>query len=182
MKLQEKDRSLARGLGFKEQDLIENREGRITHSERMRLGRLRRPMNTYAIVVGTATPLIFIIALFIAGIILQVTGWQVPPVIAVIACLSVMALPVYTLWPDMRRQRQLRTDMRGSAIDTLRTEVQLSQETDRFGNLVYFLQAGEQRFKLSQPAYHAFQSGERYILYISPRSRVLLAAEPLIQS
>lgn len=162
--------SLAEALGFSDQDLAENRAGRMSDAQKQHL---RRGWRRTLWIVGALVPafgLLATILLFMA----QRNGSSILSVIGVLVTL------INAVIVGLGAQSYLRTsgdinqgnvaELSGVVNHTIRVSGRV---------LTYVLKIEGQEVIVPKPVFLAFEDNKPYRLYRAPASKILLAAEAL---
>jgi hypothetical protein len=161
--------SLMQAFNLHEDDLIANREGRISERQMTWLAPPKFGGIVLAVVLGH-----FVLIGGVLGAIALITGEPFMfVVVAIVAGLG--ALPFMMVGRDGVGRPVLQNDVRRGKVIALTVPVLLDPES---GNGRYHIQAGELRFKVSSRVYNRFIPEADYTLYYLPDSKQLLSAEP----
>ena len=165
----EKITALADALGFSDQDLAANRDGRLSETQKARLTRgWRRTLwILIAVVIGFG---------LVATILLFVAQRNNSPILTVI---GILVTVINATIVGLGAQSYLRTssDIHGERVTAISGVV---SHTIRVSGRVatYVLKLDGQEVVVSKPVFFAVEDGKAYHLYRAPASKTLLAAEP----
>lgn len=157
--------SLASGLNFTGDDLIANRNGRLSDAQAARL----RSRAGCSIIVGT----VLVLALAGSGIWLALAEawlWSI--------AFFVMAGGLF--WLNRSGRASVTTERQNGQVAMIKGEAILSADDYASPNrkmTEYILTIGDEAFVLSKDAFSAFEDGDIYTVYYLPKARIVLSAE-----
>jgi hypothetical protein len=155
--------ALARANHFSMDDLQVNRDGSLSHSQELRL-------------LGLVSVLIALILITVLGVALAVQGQflEETPTSLVLIGVIVLILSLRLLWSVI----VMVGDMWVGRVN--QTDGQVTRHVHRARNTRYYTyQVNGFRFRVSMSAYNALIEGREYRIYFAPRSKRLVAIEPI---
>ncbi len=153
--------ALGEALHFSTEDLILNRQGRMSEAQRRRLTGWTAFLVVFGLVLCIVAPAIFIV---------MFSSWQAT--CPVLICVLIGSVVLYGA-------RLSRRDVVSGAVAILRGPVQRTIATDGEGSRSYYYVIGTMRFSVRRQAYDALIPGLPYAVYYGPRSQRILSIEPL---
>jgi hypothetical protein len=164
------ERELKEALRFTSGDLAANREGRLSEGQRAQLERVRRRGallgGLFVVAFDLAAALMLFLALVNGSAILNALG------VATVICSAFLVGILVRNW------QRVSADMGDDAVETLQGT--LERIVKKIGRAnVFVLRIGGQDIAVSEAVFRAFLHQTPYMLYRSPRSKVLLSAEIL---
>lgn len=182
---------LAQANRFSEAELEANRRGRISRAQHARLFRRAMEPLRYSIAV-LAGWMIFLMIVhtlvpdLLLALIAAYFGKAVggAAVLITLGCLGSLAVGLlvtsrttFELWRDLREGKAARTEGR---VEISRSSEQGEGVARLHGEKVarYAYVVGRQRFEVDEEAKQALIAGQRYVIYHTPRSKLLLSVEP----
>lgn len=167
------DADLMSLLRFSPDDLESNREGRLSEMQQYYL-RVRRQR---AILIGLGGILVtaFVATLFIFlgqqddSLILNVIG------VGITVCGAAITGVFARYW------MRLSADIHRGEIAVVRGEIERVLKPINKQIITYILRIGRVEVAVSKETFKAFEHGKSYILYRTPHSGLLLAAEPMVE-
>jgi hypothetical protein len=173
--------SLMTALRFGEDDLTANRQGRLSESQKTRMGTRARMMMLLALIVGSL-PLTFVI---VSTLVLSSSGQFSDPddssALAVLIVILIIAgiagfMPLLLALPILRRVRQTLAEGTVSWVDGYVDFEYMDRR--RYRMAVQDETGNEARFAVKADATEAFDPERRYRIYYTPLLRQVVAAEP----
>ncbi len=167
------DNILASGIGFNDADLAANREGRLSEKQAERLLKARR--NTVQGMVGIMV-LLTVILLPLAVLGQAQTGSAQVSIVIGLVWLGLMGLFLAII----RSGQAVQADAWRGQVEIVRGPVQCYTSSQGDSGTQYNLRVGDVTFhKVDRDAYIAFKHLDAYIIYYTPQSKQIVAAEPL---
>lgn len=167
------DNILASGIGFDEADLAANREGRLSEKQAERLLKARR--NTVQGMVGIMV-LLTVILLPLAVLGQAQTGSPQVSIVIGLVWLGLMGLFLAII----RSGQAVQVDVRRGQVEAVRGAVQCYTSSKGESGMQYNLRVGDLTFnRVERDAYIAFKHLDAYIIYYTPQSKQIVAAERL---
>jgi hypothetical protein len=160
--------TLMQGVGFTQDDLEANREGRMTGGQRIRLMNLQKGRIPWsALLKGPA----LVVILSLGGAL--ITRSEYPnPFLGLLVTGGIYFGFMFLIWlSEYRRMSHFRHDLADNQISEVEGRIQLLAKN------TYAASMEGIRFSLEKPAFLAFKNGDPYRLYYTPRSKTLLSAE-----
>jgi len=158
--------NLAQLLQFDQNDLAANRKGYLTQAQHERLSQGQASALTVSLFMGAAVVISLFAGVLFGGLVLAVCG-----------SLSLLG-GLLTLIEIYSGQHSYGQDLDSGQVESIQGRVVVRQKEDLHGTGYYYdLSVGDIRFRLNEVQAQAFATGDTYILYYTPRSRVLLSAE-----
>lgn len=161
--------SLAEALQFSDDELALNRDGQLSE-------RQRDELFSVAHEIRSSELLIYLVAAFVAAVIILDGVRRGDTVSSRIAILGVLGAIVYLISAMIHRymaRYQLDADDTVAAIQG-HVSLDIRQSSN---NAIYMMNISGVEFNLSKEAFFAFKNGDPYALYYVPRTRRLLSAE-----
>lgn len=162
-----------RALGFGWDDLEANRAGALSKRQRRRLMSVRAGQTLMIVGILLVMPLFLApwlqrVAGVLAGVLSPVTG-------SFLLMSGIALLPLVGIWWAARRLNALNADLEGGTVEALSGQITRLRQPGGVG----LITLGGGRWHVTRRVYDALCDNTRYRLYVSPRARVLLSAEPL---
>lgn len=170
MSVTDNQRELRETLHFTADDLAANREGRLSDRQRTQLEAVRRRGallgGLFVVVFDLAAAALLFLALANSSVILNALG------VATVVCSAFLVGILVRNW------QRVSADMQDDAVETLQgTLERIVKKTGRAN--VFVLRIGGQDIAVSEAVFRSFLHQTPYVLYRSPRSKVLLSAEQI---
>lgn len=171
---------LARVLNFWVHELDAYRQGTITPRQaeivRLRTGIDKVDAMILTAIIGAEVLLAVYVVSAYQG---QALDW-----VAILLLLAPLVLFVMTAQPVWQRQRWARQDIRQGQLVRVQGRIQLDEKRARNWRGViarsHYIVIGDKRFRVDYRTYRTFHAGGLYAIYYTPRTRIILAAEPLL--
>lgn len=162
---------LMTALGFSEDDLLANREDRLSAAQEAQLRR------------GWRRTLLIGIGLLIAGIfgatLLLFLGQQNQSPVLTVMGLAVTVLNALVVGLGAQHAMRYNADVNSGKVERLSGPITHTVRVYSGRAAAYVLKIDGQELNVAKPIFHAFVENGRYTLYRSAGSRTLLSAEPL---
>lgn len=161
------DYDLAFGLLFTPVDLATNQAGYISFQQRDLLH--ARDKAVRGVMAGLTICLVFFMVFVLVGLAIGIAGlsWLAD------AMGVLIAIPAMIL---MIRIQPLSEDLRDATVESLSGPVTMISNT---WSTRFTLRIKNQVFDIEREAYWCFREQDHYTIYYTPRSRIILSAEPL---
>jgi hypothetical protein len=171
------------GFKFSENDLLANRQGKLTQQQKAALKEKAKSSLILSAVVCLVAGLII---LWIVGtyyrtvgaydLVMRIlTGIFFFGLVVLLLSLLLFTLPGYRNWKE---------DIDTGRVDRICGRVSLDVEyrSGRYGYTLFKLAIGSQTFQLSKDAFLAFENGQNYCLYYAPKTKAILSVEKVPSS
>jgi hypothetical protein len=167
---------LAAAIGFNDDDLRANREGRLTTRQRNRVFARRR---TLIIALTIITAIIGIMSAIVILAVLTRAEISVPAILLGLGGEVVTVGLAYLVWSLRQGYRKYLLPGYVQQITGPVTCYQLRERQNDKTKTAYYLRIGDLEFEISDVALSAFTDGAPYSIYYVPRPLTLLSAQPV---
>jgi hypothetical protein len=172
------DAALAQVLGFDQEELDANRQGRLTIRQRNRVFTRQR-----ALIIAMLLITVFIgvvSAIVIIAVLTQADASIVAGILAVIGEIITVVL-AYVVWYLRQRYRRF---LRPGYVDRISGPVtcyQLKERSNEATHTSYYVRINAMEFEVPEAALGEFQDGQPYDIYYAPQRPGLLSAERVVE-
>lgn len=181
------DARLKRAFTFTEDDLKSNQKGRLSERQQRQIARQsRQPVSVVVTLVGLAIIMLAVGSfvapfLILPNLFLSADG-SPPPGVFLVLCFGIpLVVFVFNFMrTQMLRQLNLSREKAAGTVQMIEGVVQLNTMRTSGGyGVAYRVKVGGTAFIISIDQFQAFDHGLSYRLYYLPRSRTIVAAEPI---